>query len=74
MKILKVYFIPEEVLGGSAVMCENLITNEVTLELSDKLFLGEIKALTNKALKILKPRYQDIKAQINWDSLKESDK
>lgn len=72
---LKVCFI-DEIDFGTAVLIENLITDKVTLELSSKLAISETKTFIDKAVYILKRRYEKVNVNINWDTAireKESD-
>ena len=76
MITLKVFFVNNNELGA-ATLIENLITNDVMLELSSKLLIGETKAFIEKAVKNLKTRYSEVKVDINWetaDKVEESDK
>lgn len=76
MITLKVFFVNNNELG-TATLIENLITNDVMLELSSKLLIGETKAFIEKAVKNLKTRYSEVKVDINWetaDKVEESDK
>lgn len=76
MITLKVFFVNNDELG-TATLIENLITNDVMLELSSKLLIGETKAFIEKAVKNLKTRYSEVKVDINWetaDKVEESDK
>ena len=76
MITLKVFFVNNNELG-TATLIENLITNDVMLELSSKLLIGETKAFIEKTVKNLKTRYSEVKVDINWetaDKVEESDK
>ena len=64
MITLKVFFVNNNELG-TATLIENLITNDVMLELSSKLLIGETKAFIEKAVKNLKTRYSEVKVDIN---------
>ena len=64
---LKVFF-TDEIDFGTAMLFENSITNEVILELSTKLLIGETKIFINKAVDILKRRYGKVNVNINWDT------
>lgn len=70
--ILNVYFTENNDLG-TAVLIENLITNEVLLELPGKIFIGKMKVFINKAVAQLKLRYDEVKVNINWRNIKESE-
>lgn len=71
MITLEVYFYRnEQDEEGTAVLHENLISGDVRLNLSTKLYLDETKALIDKAVDILKLRYEEVKTNINWDSAK----
>lgn len=67
MITLKVFFVNNNELG-TATLIENLITNDVMLELSSKLLIGETKAFIEKAVKNLKTRYSEVKVDINWET------
>ena len=72
---LKVFF-TDEIDFGTAVLIENLITDKVTLELSSKLAISETKTFIDKAVYILKRRYEKVNVNINWNTAireKESD-
>lgn len=72
---LKVCF-TDEIDFGTAVLIENLITDKVTLELSSKLAISETKTFIDKAVYILKRRYEKVNVNINCDTAireKESD-
>lgn len=76
MITLNVFFVNNNELG-TAMLIENLITNDVILELSSKLLIGETKSFIEKAVKNLKTRYSEVKVNINWetaDKVEESDK
>ena len=53
MITLKVFFVNNNELG-TATLIENLITNDVMLELSSKLLIGETKAFIEKSCKKFK--------------------
>lgn len=73
MITLEVYFYRnEQDEEGTAVLHENLITGDIRLNLSKKLYLDEVIALINKAVDILKLRYKEVKTNINWDSEKQN--
>ncbi|MGM9881604.1 MAG: hypothetical protein ACI31S_02030 [Bacilli bacterium] len=57
-------------IDGTAVLYENLISGEVKLILSTRLYINEAKILIDKAVNILKLRYKDVKININWDNSK----
>lgn len=56
--------------GSTATLFENLITNEVQLILSSKIFLGETRTFIDKAVEILKRRYETVNVKVHWDSIK----
>lgn len=66
---LQVYFIDGINSLGTAVMVENLITNDVQLELSKTIFLHEVYSFVEKTIDILKQRYSEVDVNINWDDL-----
>ncbi len=62
---------------GTAILYENLITNNVELILNNHLLIGETKSFIKKAVKNLKTRYSEVKVNINWETaneVEESDK
>lgn len=76
MITLDVYFVKETYIG-TAYLVENLITDDIQLEISDKVFIHEIKAIINKAVNKLKKRYEKVNVDIHWDTAnneEESDK
>ena len=74
MIILNVYFSSNLLeYGSTATLLENLITNEVQLFLSSKLFLGEVKKFIDDATRILKHRYKNVTVKIHWDSTRQEE-
>lgn len=59
---------------GTAILYENLITNEVWLVLSNRLLLSETKHVITKAENILKRRYENVITNINWDKVRKEKK
>ncbi len=60
---------------GTAILYENLITNDVKLVLNNHLVISEYQHFINKAVNILKLRYDEVKVNINYETTKkESDK
>lgn len=71
---LKVNFRTDDDKIGTACLIENLITNEVQLDVYNKIQINELQYFVDKAIKILKLRYnEDIEVYMNWDSLREED-
>lgn len=62
---------------GTAVLYENLITNEVKLILNSHLIISETYKMLDIAVDILKTRYSEVRVNINWEidnKVEESDK
>ena len=56
---------------GTAILYENLITNEVKLILNNHLIISEIQHMVDRAVDILKKRYDEVKVNINWKTANE---
>lgn len=59
---------------GNAVLTENLITDEIILKIYKKLTLGEVAVFINKAIDLLKNKYDKIKVKTHWRTILEEDK
>lgn len=59
---------------GTAIMYENLITNEIKVILNNHLVLNEINYLMDKLEKNLKSRYKDIQINMNWGTANKEEK
>lgn len=70
---LDVYFNNDCSMDGQAILEENLITNECKLLLKTTLFISETRTFINKAVEILKKRYDLINVVIHWDSADKKD-
>jgi len=53
---------------GTAILYENLITNKVKLILNNHLVINEIQTLVDRAVSILKTRYNVINVNIHWNT------
>lgn len=70
MAMLNVYFINDkEHLHGTATLIEDIITDSVTLELANDIFMDEVHTFIGKCVEILRKRYNHVDVKIHWDSL-----
>ena len=63
---LDVYFNDDDMYDGYALLEENLITNECKLLLKENIYLGEIEVFINKAVELLKKRYEKVEYEIHF--------
>ena len=72
---LNVYFIDHQNnWDGSAVLRENLITDECILEIDSGVFIDETRKFIDKATQILKKRYENVTVKMHWDIIGKDDK
>ncbi len=71
MITLKVFFVNNNELG-TATLIENLITNDVMLELSSKLLIGETKAFIEKAVKNSSNYNENLIEIVNVNNMEEA--
>lgn len=60
--------------NGTAILYENLITENVTLVLNNNLVLNEIQHFISKTVEILKLRYEKVNVDIKWETAKKEAK
>lgn len=65
---LDVYFNNDDLIDGQGVLEENLITGDCKLLLKTTLYISETRKFIDKAVEILKKRYDLVNVVIHWDS------